>query len=565
MASILTNIGAMSALQTLRNISSQMGNIQGQVSSGLRVEQASDNAAYWSIATTMRSDNGALSAVHDALGLGAAKVDTAYAGMESVIDVMSEFKAKLVAAKEDGIDKSKVQSELEQLKEQVVGIAKSASFNGVNWLDTNISDIYDVASSSTSLVSSFVRSASGNVSVQTTTLDRIETSLFNSTGGGLLQRDDRSPGTVGGLRDTLYYFPSRGSFSHAGQLTFDGPLTFVDNSTAISFNLVLDADYPASTSSPQAGVEATYTIDRGTIDAIDPSLNGVISDRYDWMRIMEAVSGGALQPSRYSGTTADYGLSSSETSARGSSVYMTGVTSTLAGGLTGGLTDMSEPSYGSRARTASRWDGPFEIKPTVEVYVDIDEMGEPGTITLTRDTVMAALGSTNGKVDSPQDLIAVMNYAFEQNGMAIIASESSSTLIRYDLDETVHKEAGTKTSIGVLGARDNIGNVPDFGFLDIDVTTGHSIDGYIDGLESMLKKVTSGAATLGALKSRIDMQSEFTTKLSDSIDKGVGRLVDADMNEASTRLKALQTQQQLAIQSLSIANSNAEPLLSLIR
>ena len=49
------------------------------------------------------------------------------------------------------------------------------------------------------------------------------------------------------------------------------------------------------------------------------------------------------------------------------------------------------------------------------------------------------------------------------------------------------------------------------------------------------------------------------------IDKGIGRLVDADMNEESTRLKALQTQQQLGIQSLSIANSSAENILQLFR
>ncbi len=51
---------------------------QGRISTGFRVSEASDNAAYWSIATTMRSDNKALSTVQDALGLGASKLDTAY-------------------------------------------------------------------------------------------------------------------------------------------------------------------------------------------------------------------------------------------------------------------------------------------------------------------------------------------------------------------------------------------------------------------------------------------------------------------------------------------------------
>src|SRR6478735_7256807 len=100
MTSILTNVAAMAALQTLRTLGTDMENTQKRVSTGLRVGTASDNAAYWSIATTMRSDNGALSAVQDALGLGAAKVDTAYAGMEGVVDVISEMKAKIVVASE---------------------------------------------------------------------------------------------------------------------------------------------------------------------------------------------------------------------------------------------------------------------------------------------------------------------------------------------------------------------------------------------------------------------------------------------------------------------------------
>lgn len=120
MTSILTNSAAMAALQTLRSIDNGLETTQARVSSGLRVENASDNAAYWSIATTMRSDNKANAAVSDALGLGAAKVDVAYSGISSAIDVMNEFKAKLVAASEPGVDKQKVQKELDQFKEQLV-------------------------------------------------------------------------------------------------------------------------------------------------------------------------------------------------------------------------------------------------------------------------------------------------------------------------------------------------------------------------------------------------------------------------------------------------------------
>jgi flagellin len=119
MTSIMTNSAAMSALATLRSINSDMEMTQNRVSSGYRVETAADNAAYWSIATTMRSDNKAMSTVKDALGLGAAKVDVAYTGMNSAIDVVSEIKAKLVAAREPGVDKTKIDKELTELKNQL--------------------------------------------------------------------------------------------------------------------------------------------------------------------------------------------------------------------------------------------------------------------------------------------------------------------------------------------------------------------------------------------------------------------------------------------------------------
>jgi flagellin len=84
-------------------------------------------------------------------------------------------------------------------------------------------------------------------------------------------------------------------------------------------------------------------------------------------------------------------------------------------------------------------------------------------------------------------------------------------------------------------------------------------------VDAALAFMTSAGADLGSISMRIDLQEDFVNKLSDSLDSGVGRLVDADMNEESTRLKALQTQQQLAVQSLSIANSSSEVILSLFR
>src|SRR5690606_39718664 len=99
MASINTNASAMTALQTLNSISMNMATTQSRISTGLRVAEASDNAAYWSISTAMKSDNKALSSVQDSLGLGAGKLDTAYTGMNEIIDTVDKIKQKLVSAR----------------------------------------------------------------------------------------------------------------------------------------------------------------------------------------------------------------------------------------------------------------------------------------------------------------------------------------------------------------------------------------------------------------------------------------------------------------------------------
>ena len=124
MSSINTNVAAMTALQTLTATNKSLTETQNRISTGFRVADASDNAAYWSIATTMRSDNAALSTVQDALGLGAATVDVAYTGINSAIKVVDQIKSKLVAARQPGVDRGKIQSEITELQSQLRGVAE---------------------------------------------------------------------------------------------------------------------------------------------------------------------------------------------------------------------------------------------------------------------------------------------------------------------------------------------------------------------------------------------------------------------------------------------------------
>jgi flagellin len=307
MASIMTNISAMTALQSLNSTNKQLDTTQSRISTGYRVGSAEDNAAYWSIATTMRSDNGALSTVKDALGLGAATIDVAYTGMNSAIDVAKEIKNKLVAARQPGIDRQKVQSEVAELQNQLLSISESSVFSGENWLSVDSSAASYNATKT--IVASFSR-AGGSISIGTISVDLTTTELLDA--------NDQS----------------------------------------------------------------------GILDSEDTTANGAVT---------------------YSITTLD-----------------------------------------------------------ISTLTDTD--------------------------DDLEDLEQMISW----------------------------------------------------------------VD---DGIGSM----TTAASNLGAVKQRTNLQKEFIGSLMDAIDRGIGALVDADMNEESTRLQALQVQQQLGVQALSIANQNSQSILSLFR
>ena len=319
MASIMTNTSAMTALQTLRRVTDDLATTQDRISTGLKVNNAKDNAAYWSIATTMRSDNKVLSTVQDALGLGASRIDTAYTSMENALELVDEIKQKVLAAigmSED--NKEKIQSEISAYQAQLRSIARTANFSGVNWL-------YVDGLSEDRIISAFTRDQDGAI----------------------------------------------------------------------------------------------------LLGSIDVNVDAI--KLYD-----EAAT--------------------------------TNTTMGILEGLRLGTT-------GERNNTA--------VDPT------------PGTV-----------AATDG-------------YAVD-------------TLDVFGFDDEQIRQMLTV----------------------VDIT---------------LAEMTEAATAIGSIKRRIDIQKDYTSKLMDSIDRGVGQLVDADMNRESTRLQALQVQQQLGIQSLSIANSNAQNILLLFQ
>jgi len=310
-------MSALSALQSLSMTQKSLATVQSQISTGERVQSASDNAAYWSISTTMKSDTGALSSVTDALSLGASTVSVATSALTSSISVMNAIKQDLITAAEPGVDLTKVQSDISAQQAQLRSIAASASFNGQNFLSTNSTNSNYIQTAN--IVASFSRDANGSVSV----------------------------GTIG-----------------------------IDTSTINLYD-------PASTTGATPGVANTTAT--GILDTVDTS-----------------------------------------------NTYTT--------------------------------------------------------------------GGTQVSIDS----------------MALTPTTSTDT-----------------------------------------------INAYTQQVDAAIQKMTAAATNLGATTTRINLQTSFISALSTAITEGVGSLIDADMNEASTKLNALQTQQQLGIQSLGIANQNSQLILKL--
>ena len=616
MTSILTNFSAISALQTLRTINSEMSGTQQRISSGLRIETAADNAAYWSIATTMRSDDKTLSAVSDALGLAAATADVAYTGMEAVIDVLGDFSAKLVASKQPGVDTAKIQAELDQYKQSILSIAQSASFAGQNWLNTDIEDIYDDDLTRTSMMGSIARQASGGIAAQTIDFYRSEVSLFNSTGGGLLQPDVREVWTLGGIRsysstepdwsdftvynsvdvDNGWMYPRSwgGSVGSFGFSFPDGsPLDFTTTGAEISFDIILDkeASNPGNLTGTSgdlqelpgpysSGYSKSITITKAEVDAYNAALGGVISTNTQFAGLLNSVlsTEGAyvfanyrmVNPANSSQLIHNpvaMSIQTLENHGPGSYVEIANVTST--GVSTGGL--VNNHDWGSRGSGMELYFDPFIVhkegddEDGIQIRFNFSINNQTATShSFNRTYVNELLGKDTGKVETPEEMALLLHSLLDADWPDLIIEATANGTVLIKSDPAADRLWGSGSTIAFDQIRVSIEPLPVLNFLDIDIDASpERTDEYIAYVDAATQRIVDGTATLGALRARIDRQADFIETLMDTTEKGIGRLVDADMEEESTRLKALEVQQQLGIQTLQIANAEPQALMQL--
>ncbi|MGV8929191.1 MAG: flagellin [Brevundimonas sp.] len=103
------------------------------------------------------------------------------------------------------------------------------------------------------------------------------------------------------------------------------------------------------------------------------------------------------------------------------------------------------------------------------------------------------------------------------------------------------------------------------GLSTLDLLTQTDAATALTAIDAALTTVNSAMANLGAQAKQVETHNTFVTKLMDALETGIGNLVDADLAKESARLQALQVQQQLGAQSLSIANQAPQIILSLFR
>lgn len=147
--SIQTNSGANIALQQLSLNNAALERTQLRITTGLKVPGPKEDAASFQIATRLRGDIAGINAVKTALATGEATVNVAVSAGESVSDLLTEIKAKVVQANQSGLDsasRSALEDDFIALRDQITTIISTAEFNNVNLVEESASD-FDVLSS----------------------------------------------------------------------------------------------------------------------------------------------------------------------------------------------------------------------------------------------------------------------------------------------------------------------------------------------------------------------------------------------------------------------------------
>ena len=187
--------------------------------------------------------------------------------------------------------------------------------------------------------------------------------------------------------------------------------------------------------------------------------------------------------------------------------------------------------------------------------------GDKVSISVGGETVSYTVTADDAAATTTSDIVAIaLKSKIDALGITDLTVDYDSG----NPGELAFTNDGT-VDLSVSGQFTNAGSGGLGAMAGIDVSTAGGATSALGTIETLIDTAIDAAASFGSVEGRISIQADFISNLTDSLKSGIGAMVDADMEEASARLQALQVQQQLGVQSLSIANQAPQTLLSLFR
>lgn len=581
MTSLSTNIAAMTALGTLKGITAQLATAGTRLATGQRIAAASDGAAYWSIATAVRTDNASLRAVGDTLGLGAAAFDVAYAGLDSVLSDLRSLRATLQTALAPGVDRAKVQTEVAAIQNRMRATADTSVSAGRNWLSV------DSASATyrprEDIVAGFSRSASGAVTFSTFPVEVEALKLYDAS--STVIRTAPMPASLSG--DIPLAMTS--AFGRNGRADF---------TTAIEVGFRLSTGNGSDVIRLNAANLASRV---GDVSAVSPAeLTDAINAEIARSPMLSGnVTASLMTDGRLSFATTATGASASLTLHH--LVPSPGYTAADLAVVSVARRQLFSPAAfapdlyrnvdlsGSNTMSITLGDG------TASVTYTFDASSQPPPADLTSVTFneMSAMflherrrvnadfwmnigGGASGNVfvatgraAGPSAIVTVSGPDVAAFGFTPGQSAVGSEYVQYGMPRAASGRDGSQTasSRGLLDTPGASGHA--VATLDVSGLSGASGDAVLQAVirdvETVIVRATDAGARLGAGRILVEGQRMFLDGLVKTNERTIGTLVDADIEVEASRLKALQAQRDLAAQALNIANAGPQAILTLFR
>ena len=561
MASILTNTSAMTALQNLRSINSNLVDTQNQIATGKKISNARDNAAIWAVSKVLESDVSGFKAISDSLNLGQSTLSVGRNAAETVSNLLTELRGNIVAAQEENVDRSKIQSDVESTVEQIKSIVDSARFNGL----TLVEGFDDV-----NILGSLQRNSDGSITAKDIGVARYDLTTARGTIG--TGTDDNLT-----IDETVFISQANDGVAELGLIrasaneavaTFggatNGEVYSVDidgQRVSVTFDATVTDGSTATTQNELAAQLAQKVNDLGieglTAEVFNPGSDDdmTISNANGYTEFdIEVLVDGAAAAGTFE--FADDSLSDEDgqdfTAAR-TDVRLVGKSEKFEFVEGTSVAEGDSFRFNIGDETFSYVAGPGETIEDVARGLQ-NAIASSGVEGLTTEVYFDE-AETDGSVywDSSQSATTI-----SKGDRWVLAVNYDNT----DTTETIQIGDGTTFFDSASGGTASGGL---YGLEGLDVSTDSGAERALTAIDNFINESLDAASSFGSSERRVDLQTDFVGKLIDSLKTGIGALVDADLEAASARLQALQVQQQLGIQSLSIANQAPQSILSLFR